>query len=638
MKINRLKNKNIVITGAEGYVGSSIIRKLRNSNVSIIALVKGDKDLKRKNKLSSSNIKYVNIDLFNKEKLFNYFENKKIDTLIHCAAVDGNYKFKKDNAKEIYDSNLKLFNNILDLVILKNIKDFMILSSTYVYRAFNNKSDYNYSLSKLEIEKKAKQKLKDKNINLYIPRIANIYGPGFDLNKDVLIPTLIKNVLNNKAVPIYGKGNQELELIYIDDLIEILLFILEKRKNGIIDISDKRIYTVKQVAKLIFKLENKKEDYSYIHSNLSFDNNSLNLKDRRFINKKRTNIENGLVKTINWFSDNYYSDKGVWKKKNNLLVSLADTNFVNAAKQLFASVYLNAGWDGDYMLISSSLKKEEVKDFTDRGIIVYQPELISTIKCGGGFYPPLLLSKLYLFKKEFKKYKNIVFLDADIIVNYSLHELLGSGFKSPQAQSFKLKNEFINNKEKTKDFRKKYNFRKLAFNTGVFSFNTNIINNNTFSEIIDLYFKYQDLYFLGEESALNLYYYNNWKKLPYTYNSSPDKLENYYGMVKERQKAFIMHFCRRVKPWEVESVYHKEWINNFNKFSEIDFRTLNNDFKIFSKQDQKEYYRNLRKNRLVKVLGSPYVLIDRTIGKIGLFIEKVNPKLYNFLKRGKNGK
>ena len=56
--------------------------------------------------------------------------------------------------------------------------------------------------------------------------------------------------------------------------------------------------------------------------------------------------------------------------KKNLLVTLADKNYLDAAKQLFSSVYFNSGWNGDYMLLSYDIPKKELQWFRDRGIIV----------------------------------------------------------------------------------------------------------------------------------------------------------------------------------------------------------------------------------------------------------------------------
>ena len=104
------------------------------------------------------------------------------------------------------------------------------------------------------------------------------------------------------------------------------------------------------------------------------------------------------------------------KDKKNLLVTLADRNYVEQARQLFSSVYWNAGWKGDYMLLAHEIPEEQLKWFREKGILIK--------KCKP-FYdkkgrPKTVLSKFYLFTPYFKKWRNIIYLDADVIVRASL--------------------------------------------------------------------------------------------------------------------------------------------------------------------------------------------------------------------------
>jgi hypothetical protein len=108
--------------------------------------------------------------------------------------------------------------------------------------------------------------------------------------------------------------------------------------------------------------------------------------------------------------------------KENLLVTLADSMFVQQAKQLFSSVYWNAGWKGDYMLLAHEIPEKELKWFSNKGILIKRCKLLhdqpTSIRCN-----PVALDKFYLFTPEFRKWKNIVFLDADMIVKSSLEGL-----------------------------------------------------------------------------------------------------------------------------------------------------------------------------------------------------------------------
>ena len=58
------------------------------------------------------------------------------------------------------------------------------------------------------------------------------------------------------------------------------------------------------------------------------------------------------------------------ERKNSLLVTIATENYLYKAKQLFSSAYWNAGWKGDFMLITESIPKKKLRWFKDKGIIV----------------------------------------------------------------------------------------------------------------------------------------------------------------------------------------------------------------------------------------------------------------------------
>jgi len=100
-------------------------------------------------------------------------------------------------------------------------------------------------------------------------------------------------------------------------------------------------------------------------------------------------------------------------------VTLADKNYVKQAKQLFSSAYWNAGWKGDYMLLSHKVPEKELKWFRKKGILVKKCELFD--KKDFEYWPPTILIKFYLFSTEFKKWKNVIFLDADIFVSFSTY-------------------------------------------------------------------------------------------------------------------------------------------------------------------------------------------------------------------------
>ena len=329
--------------------------------------------------------------------------------------------------------------------------------------------------------------------------------------------------------------------------------------------------------------------------------------------------------------------------KKNLIVTLADRNYINQAKQLFASLYFTAGWPGDYLLLTdNSLSAEDKNWFKARGIIVYAPDLIDTVYFSKErHYPPLILSKLYLFQEYFKKWETITFIDADVIINASLDNLLNiPGFCAPKAETFILRDEFSDNETIIKELglNKKYNLNSLAFSAGIFSFTTDIIKPDTFNELLALYQKNKQACLYGEESVLNLFFYKKWHRLHDLYNFNPHYLDNYYKIKSKNIQPFLYHFFHLPKPWQSESPYYETWQTNLEKAENINLQNRLSAKKIVSRAEEEKYLRYIKykknKKKLKQISGLE--LIDKRIGLLGLLIKKKYPKLYRLISLKKN--
>jgi len=341
--------------------------------------------------------------------------------------------------------------------------------------------------------------------------------------------------------------------------------------------------------------------------------------------------------------------------KRNLLVTLADKNFIDQAKQLFSSAYWNAGWKGDYMLLSHEIPEKELKWFRDKGILVKKYKPFSDK--GWRYWPPTLLNKFYLFTPEFKRWKNIVYLDADIIVRASLDGLTKvKGFGSVKIIGVtlqKLIKTYFKNisresaSEKTLDILQKedYKLKSPVFGAGLIVFNTDIIDKNTFIELKQI-FKHKK--FPGsEEIVLNLFFYNKWKKLPLIYNVypnhlkdsfnillNPNHLKDSFNILKWEDRAIILHFAitdnlPKERPWHPINPFYEEWKSNLERAELIDLKNIPKG----KKWSKFRIYWNSLYLRIRSIPHFLYTFFDRLIGKFGIFLKKYNPELYHKLKK-----
>ena len=262
----------------------------------------------------------------------------------------------------------------------------------------------------------------------------------------------------------------------------------------------------------------------------------------------------------------------------NVLVALADKNYINQAKQLFSSAYWNAGWRGDYLLLGYEMDRKDYEWFRQKGIIVRRCEslLDNNEKRGDR----ITASKCYLFSEEFKQWDHVVYFDVDILIRAPIDRLAEvDGFAACHSMWQTLKDNFIDiqliDPDLVNEIRITYDLRREAFNSGVLAFSTNIIENNTFTKLVEHFKKYVSVgLFGGDQLPLNLYFYNRWEKLAPVYNRIV-QVNDTFSFDQKLINAIIIHVVGFGDgPWNPSNAFHKEWSINFNKSEVLDLSNI----------------------------------------------------------------
>ncbi len=322
--------------------------------------------------------------------------------------------------------------------------------------------------------------------------------------------------------------------------------------------------------------------------------------------------------------------------KKNLLITLADKNHINQAKQLFSSIYFNAGWKGDYMLLAYEIPEKDLKWFEDKGILVRRFKSQDLSELEGKVH----FTKFYIFTPYFKKWVNIIYLDTDIIVRGSLDELTKiKGFAAIRDFPQALKNQFITFKEISQrnkpifyELKKNYNQNENAFNSGVIAFSTEIIKENNFTKLKKISKRYPEIRRTFDQHVLNLFFYKKWKELPIVYNSNPYLSIMPFFITKNitRTPAIVLHFFGKPKPWNPKNPFYKEWGYNLNRAESIeDFNKPIASKRSWTSEEVQRHSRGLEKKLIAY---SSLHKIDNIIGKLGIFLKNNYPKIHSLLK------
>jgi len=334
--------KKFVITGGSGFIGSNLINFLLKKNFLIINIDKGSYVNNAYNINLSQNDKYFffKTDINNKSKVFNILKRFKPDGIFNLAAethvdrsIDNPSEFIKSNILGVYN----LLENIRDYK-KKFKKDLRLLhvSTDEVYgdikgkKRSNENYSYNpsspYSASKASSDHLIKSYVRTFGIKAVISNCCNNYGPGQFPEK--LIPTLIFNILNNKPLPIYGKGKNSREWIHVNDHCEALLKIFTKGEIGeSYNVGTNNNLTNIILAKKLLGIV--KHNNVYVGKNvkikfvkdrpghdLRYALNSNKIK-RKLGWKPKTTFAIGIKKTFEWYLNNNNYFKSLSKKDIN---------------------------------------------------------------------------------------------------------------------------------------------------------------------------------------------------------------------------------------------------------------------------------------------------------------------------------
>lgn len=316
--------KTLLVTGGAGFIGSNFIRYTLNlkKNLKIINIDKltyagNYENLEGIEKEYNEYYKFYRADICDFKTLNDIIWKEDVNYLVNFAA-ESHVDRSIENPNVFCETNITGTQTLLNIAKKIEIEKFLQISTDEVYGslrfddpAFTEKTPLSpnspYSASKASADLIIIAYNKTFNIPINITRCSNNYGPYQFPEK--LIPLMINNALNNKKLPVYGKGINIRDWIYVEDHCEAILKVLLKGKEGeIYNIGgDSEIANIDVVKKLL-KLLNKPESLiTFVKDRPGHDlryamNHHKITQDLNW--KPKTSFEEGLKTTVDWYLDN----------------------------------------------------------------------------------------------------------------------------------------------------------------------------------------------------------------------------------------------------------------------------------------------------------------------------------------------
>ena len=313
-----IKNKNILVTGGAGFIGSHLFERLMSEDNFVVIIDNFNNHYSGKEKniaeITSNYKQRKDYDLIRGDLLDKAVYKKinhKIDLIFHIAALPG-VRYSIQNTELVSKNNIIGTLNVFEYALRNKIGKVIFASSSSVYgNPVYTPVDENhpknpispYALSKLTCELYADYYFREYGLPITSLRFYTVYGQRG--RPDMAIRDFFNKIFRNQEINIYGDGEQLRDFTFVSDIVKGLILSGEngEAEGQIFNLGCSNPVSVNQLIEKLYSIADKPKKVKYIekqkgdvivtHSNIEKAKNILGY-------HPSVNIDEGLQKTYEW--------------------------------------------------------------------------------------------------------------------------------------------------------------------------------------------------------------------------------------------------------------------------------------------------------------------------------------------------
>lgn len=306
-----IKDKNVLVTGAEGFLGMAIVDKLMEKGANPIVLRHGE------------------VNLNDLQTLIHFLSAVKPEYCIHAAGYNGGIEFNRMYPADILFSNTVMGLNLHHACEYAGVKKLISIMTSCAYpdtgmevlkeedfwEGLPNETVRSHGIAKRVLQAASEAYSKQYEFNSVSVCVTNLYGPNdtFNLVRTKVVGALIRKFVEAKVeeeeqVECWGTGNPMREFMYVDDAAEAIIQALQKYEDNTtpLNIGTGSDISIKQLVEYI------KESVGYegevVWNTEKPDGQMKKLlsveKMKDYIDIDPISVKDGIAQTIRWYSSN----------------------------------------------------------------------------------------------------------------------------------------------------------------------------------------------------------------------------------------------------------------------------------------------------------------------------------------------